>query len=67
VVLYLIDFLSIGWPLMRALSWLSPFHYYPALPILAGTAPAFRNAAILLSASVFFVAVAYWRFNRRDL
>ena len=64
VVLYLIDFLSIGWPLMRALSWLSPFHYYPALPILAGTAPIFRNVAILLSATVVFVVVAYWRFNR---
>jgi ABC-2 type transport system permease protein len=67
VVLYLIDFLSIGWPVMSVLSWLSPFHYYPGLPILAGTAPAFRNVAVLLSAAAVFVAVAYWRFNRRDL
>ena len=67
VVLYLIDFLSIGWPVMRVLSWLSPFHYYPALAILADTAPAFENVAVLLSASVVFVAVAYWRFNHRDL
>jgi ABC-type transport system involved in multi-copper enzyme maturation permease subunit len=67
VVLYLIDFLSIGWPLMRAISWISPFHYYPALSILAGTAPAFRNIGILLSASLVLCAVAYWRFNRRDL
>lgn len=67
VVMYLFDFLSIGWPMMRAVSWISPFHYYPALSILAGTAPAFSNIGILLSASSVLCAVAYWRFNRRDL
>jgi ABC-type transport system involved in multi-copper enzyme maturation permease subunit len=67
VVLYLVDFLSIGWPPMRAIAWISPFHYYPALSILAGTAPAWRNLGILMSASAALCAIGYWRFERRDL
>jgi putative exporter of polyketide antibiotics len=67
VVLYLVDFLAIGWPLMRSVAWISPFHYYPALDIVAGDAPRFDNLAILLSAASALTALAYWRFNRRDL
>jgi ABC-type transport system involved in multi-copper enzyme maturation permease subunit len=67
VVLYLIDFLSIGWPLMRSIAWISPFRYYPALSIMTGDAPEARNIITLLSAAVALVAFAYWRFNRRDL
>ena len=67
VVLYLVDFLAIGWPFMRSVAWLSPFHYYPALSIIAGDAPPLRNLAVLLSAATLFTATAYWRFNRRDL
>jgi ABC-type transport system involved in multi-copper enzyme maturation permease subunit len=67
VVLYLVDFLAIGWPPMRTIAWLSPFHYYPALSILAGTAPPWRNLGILLSVSIVLCALGYLRFNRRDL
>jgi putative exporter of polyketide antibiotics len=67
VLLYLVDFLAIGWPLMRSVSWLSPFHYYPALSILAGDAPPLRNLAILLGGTTAFAVVGYWRFGRRDL
>jgi ABC-type transport system involved in multi-copper enzyme maturation permease subunit len=67
VVLYLVDFLAIGWPPVRALAWLSPFHYYPALSIIAGDAPAWRNVVVLFGAAGVFVAAAYWRFERRDL
>jgi putative exporter of polyketide antibiotics len=67
VVLYLVDFLSIGWPMMRSVAWISPFHYYPALSIIAGDAPPIRNLAILLSAAAALSAVGYWRFQRRDL
>jgi hypothetical protein len=67
VVLYLVDFLSIGWPSMRAIAWISPFHYYPALSILHGDAPEWRNLAILLTSAVLLAAVGYWRFERRDL
>jgi ABC-2 type transport system permease protein len=59
VVLYLIDFLAIGWTPMRAIAWISPFHYYPALSILAGTAPAWRNVGILMTASAILCAIGY--------
>jgi ABC-type transport system involved in multi-copper enzyme maturation permease subunit len=65
--LYLLDFLSIGWPMMRSLSWISPFHYYPALSIIAGDAAPIRNFSVLLTATVGLSAVGYWRFQRRDL
>jgi ABC-type transport system involved in multi-copper enzyme maturation permease subunit len=67
VLLYLVDFLAIGWPPMRAIAWLSPFHYYPALSILTGTAPEWRNLGILVAATAISCAIGYWRFNRRDL
>jgi ABC-2 type transport system permease protein len=67
VVMYNIDFLAIGWDPMKTIAWISPFHYYPALDVLAGDAPMGRNIAILLSASAVLTAAAYWRFARRDL
>jgi ABC-type transport system involved in multi-copper enzyme maturation permease subunit len=67
VVMYLLDFLAIGWPVLRFIAWISPFHYYPALSILVGDAPAWRNLAVLLSAATAFSALGYWRFSRRDL
>ncbi len=67
VALYLIDFLAIGWPPLRSIAWMSPFHYYPALSILTGDAPAWRNLGILMSATLVFSIIGYWRFGRRDL
>jgi ABC-2 type transport system permease protein len=67
VLLYLVDFLAIGWPVMRPISWLSPFHYYPALSILAGDALRWLNLGVLFSAAAVLTAIAYWRFERRDL
>ena len=67
IVLYLVDLLSIGWPLMRSISWISPFRYYPALSILAGDAPTWSNLAVLSTIAIVLVLLAYWRFERRDL
>ena len=67
VVFYLVDFLAIGWPQMKAIAWISPFHYYPALDIVAGDAPRFQNLAVLLSTATILTAYSYWRFSRRDL
>jgi ABC-type transport system involved in multi-copper enzyme maturation permease subunit len=66
-LLYLVDFLAIGWRPMRLLNWLSPFHYYPALLVITGDAPMTRDLAILLGAGVTFAAIGYWQFQRRDL
>jgi ABC-type transport system involved in multi-copper enzyme maturation permease subunit len=67
VLLYLVDFLALGWPVMRWLAWLTPFHYYPAFSILFGDAAVWRNILVLLSASAVFCVVGYWQFSRRDL
>jgi len=67
VIMYLVDFLAIGWPPMRTIAWISPFHYYPALSILSREAPDWRSIGILLSAATLFAILGYLRFNRRDL
>lgn len=67
VVLYFVDFLAIAWPRVRAIAWISPFDYFPAIPILGGTAPAWRNLVVLWSVTAVLYVVAYWRFQRRDL
>ena len=67
VVLYLVDFLAIGWPLARRIAWISPFHYYPALSVLGGESALSRDVSILLGASALCVGVAYLAFARRDL
>jgi ABC-2 type transport system permease protein len=67
LVTYLLDFLAIGWAPMRHVAWISPFHYYPALAIVAGDDAGSRNLLVLLSSAVVFTAAAYVRFQRRDL
>lgn len=67
VVMYLIDFLAIGWRPMRMIAWMSPFHYYPALSIVAGDAPFGRDLTVLVAAASVFITIAYWQFQRRDL
>lgn len=67
IAMYLVDFLAIVWPRVRPIAYLSPFRYYPGASILAGTAPVARNLIVLWTAGAVFAAVAYWRFERRDL
>jgi ABC-type transport system involved in multi-copper enzyme maturation permease subunit len=67
IVCYSVDFLAIGWPLMRSVAWISPFHYFPALDIIAGEPTSLSNPAILISATTGFALLAYWRFLGRDL
>jgi ABC-type transport system involved in multi-copper enzyme maturation permease subunit len=67
VVLYLLDFLSIGWPIVRNVAWISPFHYYPALAVITGDSALAQNIATLVAASVACAGAAYWNFGRRDL
>jgi ABC-type transport system involved in multi-copper enzyme maturation permease subunit len=67
VVMYMIDFLALGWRPMRLIAWMSPFHYYPALSIIAGDAPTGRNLVVLFAAASVFITSAYWQFQRRDL
>jgi ABC-type transport system involved in multi-copper enzyme maturation permease subunit len=67
VLLYLLDFLAIGWRPVRLIAWISPFHYYPALSVVAGDSALGRDVAILFGIAAVFCAGAYWSFARRDL
>jgi ABC-2 type transport system permease protein len=67
VVLYLLDYLALGWTPMRTLSWISPFAHYPAFSILAGEHGTLRNLIELVLVAIVFSTIAYWRFGRRDL
>ena len=67
VVGYVVDFLALGWTPAKTIAWLSPFHYYPALSIIAGDAETGRNVSILFALSAAMAAAAYRQFPRRDL
>lgn len=66
VVMYMVDFLAIGWRPMRMVAWASPFHYYPALSVIAGDASTGRDLAVLSAAATVFITLAYWKFQRRN-
>ena len=67
VVLYSLDFLALGWRPMQSVAWISPFHYFPGLSVVAGDAPTAPNLFILFAASAIFSGLAYRRFGARDL
>jgi len=67
VAAYLVDFLSLGWPVFRWAAYLSPYRYYHAFAIASGTAREARDYAVLFSAAALFTVAAYWQFARRDL
>lgn len=64
---YLVDFLALGWPVLRWLAYLSPYRYYHALAIASGTARETRDYLVLVGAGLLFTIAAYSRFERRDL
>lgn len=67
IIGYLVDFLAIGWPPVRAIAWLFPFYYFPAIPIVAGHGNPIRDLMVLAGASAVLTALAYWTFDKRDL
>lgn len=67
VSLYLLELLAGAWPPIAPTAVLSPFHYYQGVAVLAGTANSARDFLVLGSMSAASAAVAYWRFNARDL
>lgn len=67
VAAYLIDFLSLGWPVFRWAAYLSPYRYYHAFAIASGVARESRDYLVLFGAAAVFTVAAYWQFQRRDL
>jgi ABC-2 type transport system permease protein len=67
IAAYLVELLESIWAPARELARFSPFHYYAATGILAGTAQESRNLAVLGFTALAALALAYWRYQRRDL
>jgi ABC-type transport system involved in multi-copper enzyme maturation permease subunit len=67
IAAYMVELLETIWAPALEIARFSPFHYYAATSILAGTAPESRNLAILGATACVALAVAYWRYQRRDL
>jgi ABC-2 type transport system permease protein len=67
VLLYLLNFVADAWPRAARLRPWTPFHYFPGFAVANGTAPIAHDLGILAAVSALLVAVAYWRFERRDL
>jgi ABC-2 type transport system permease protein len=67
IAAYLVEVLEPMWAPARQVAWVSPFHYYRAGRIIAGTAEDARNLAVLASVALAALVVAYWRYQRRDL
>jgi ABC-2 type transport system permease protein len=67
IAAYLVELLESIWAPARDVARFSPFHYFNASGILTGSAPEFRNLAVLGTIALAATAVAYWQFSRRDL
>ena len=67
ITAYLVELLESIWAPARDVARFSPFHYLDASGILTGSAPGFRNLAVLGTIALAATAVAYWQFSRRDL
>jgi len=67
IAAYLVEILEPLWAPAREVAFISPFHYYRAARIIAGTAPDSKNLAVLGSVALAALLLAYWRHQRRDL
>jgi hypothetical protein len=62
-----VELLQTIWPPALGPARFSPFHYYAATGILAGTAQESRNLAVLGITAFAALVLAYWSYQRRDL
>lgn len=67
MVCYLIDMLGMWWAPLGPFARLTPFYYFHGGALIAGTADPASNLAVLAAVTAGAVAIAYWRFEKRDL
>ena len=67
MVCYLVDMLGMWWAPLEPLARLTPFYYFHGGALIAGTADPAWNLAVLSATTAAAAAIAYWRFERRDL
>jgi len=65
--LYMLEFLGNAWAPAATVAILSPFHYFHGAAVLAGSADSVRDFAVLGSIALACTAIAYWRFETRDV
>lgn len=64
---FLLDYLGRIWDPARALSRLSPFHFWEPMALLSGAGLTAKNVIVLLAIGVVGTAISYGGFARRDL
>lgn len=64
---YLLDYLGRVWDPARAVSGLSPFHYFEPMSLISGAGLSGRNVVVLLAAGLVGTAASFIVFARRDL
>jgi ABC-2 type transport system permease protein len=67
LALYLLNFLAGFSPPLGPYGPVSPFHYYEAMAIVAGSATWLRDVTVLLTTTAVFCALAFAAYSRRDL
>jgi len=67
IAAYLVWFLAGWWTPIRPLARLSPFQYFSGAAILRGAGRTLFNVSVLGAATAVASAIAYWRFERRDM
>jgi ABC-2 type transport system permease protein len=64
---YLLDYLGRAWEPARAVSVLSPFHYFEPTALIMGQPLGARNMAVLAGIAAVGTVVSYVLFARRDI
>jgi hypothetical protein len=64
---YLLDYLGRAWEPARAISTLSPFHYFEPTALIMGQPLSVRNIAVLGGIGAAGTVVSYILFARRDI
>ena len=67
VFLYLLEFLGNAWEPARRAALISPFHYTRGAAVFAGQGNSALDFAVLGSVMLAGTAIAYWRYNARDV
>lgn len=67
LVLYLVEFLAEFWSGLEWFRWISPFHYYKPISAAVASHTPIQNPLALLAMFSVMTALAFVRFNRRDV
>ncbi len=67
LALYLLEVLGGMWNALRWAQWVSPFHYFDPIELAITGETRVLNVMVLLAVFAGTTAIAFWRFQKRDL